>query len=220
MSQKRKRGLHDSLSDIIKRQNTPIDEKSKMSANLLANFAPAEKRKPASNDQDSNHNLNQEPQSSTQRQPLPVDLKTNPQPHQINEPEIFNKGRAAGQVYVASEARSIHELSGLKAQSYTEFLARWKPFLRPAQLSVCKAIWDMTYAVGKDECFSSMAKLAAAANLSERQCYRSVEQLEHRGLVERPEIFNTAKVKGTVFILHSLPVQSHLKRKRIYHVGE
>jgi len=39
MSPKRKSGLHDSLSDIIKRQTAPISDKSKLSSNLLATFA-------------------------------------------------------------------------------------------------------------------------------------------------------------------------------------
>lgn len=218
MSQKRKRGLHDSLSEIIKRQNAPIDEKTKMSADLLANFAPAEKKKSAQNQASGLQSRDSQSQPQPHRLPVapkePAQIPRAIEPAGPKENIVLSPGPIASDLWHDADSNQAEE------HPFSEFSARWEPFLRPAQMAVCRAIWNMTYAVGQSQCFSSMAKLAAAANLSERQCYRSVEQLEQRGLVERPEIFNTATTKGTVFILYTLPVQPHLKKKRIYHVGE
>ncbi len=46
MSPKKKSGLHDSLSDIIKRQRAPIDEKAKLSSNLLSSYAEPDTQPP------------------------------------------------------------------------------------------------------------------------------------------------------------------------------
>jgi hypothetical protein len=217
MSQKKKRGLHDSLSDIIKRQNAPIDEKTKMSANLLANFAPAERKTSAQKEGISHQSA--DPPSQTRPHKLPVVEKIPPIPRDV-DPASLKESTTVNSERIALDLQDDADLDLVAERPFSEFSTRWTPFLRPAQMAVCKAIWGMTYAIGQRQCFSSMAKLAAAANLSERQCYRSVDQLEQRGLVERPEIFNTATTKGTIFILHTLPVLAHLKRKRIYHVGE
>lgn len=216
MSQKKRRELHDSLSNIIKRQNEPIADKTKMSANLLASFAPAEKKELTEIDEDSNRRQSDKPQSSSQRPKSPVATKNTVRVPRVVESINFKEN-------IEADSTSYPQRNAVpnwtETRPFSEFSSRWTPFLRPAQLAVCRAIWDMTYAIGQTECLSSMAKLATAAKLSERQCYRSVEQLERRGFVERPEVFNTAKTKGTVFILHTLPIQPHLKRKRIYHVG-
>ena len=45
MSKRGKRGLHDSLSDIIRRQNAPRDDKSKLSSDLLSNFKTTESKR-------------------------------------------------------------------------------------------------------------------------------------------------------------------------------
>ena len=220
MSQKRKRGLQDSLSNIINRQNAPISDKTKMSANLLAIFAPAEKEKPVHIDEDAPLRLDSEPQNSIQPRRLPTGPKKTQPVARVVKPTAFKENSATAHEQIAPTQKPVSTFDGTKVQSFSEFSTRWSPFLRPAQLAVCRAIWDMTYALGKSDCFSSMAKLAAAAKLSERQCYRTVEQLERRGFVEKPEVFNTATTKGTVFFLHSTPIQPHMRRKRIYHIGE
>ena len=105
------------------------------------------------------------------------------------------------------------------SKSFEAFEERWAPIMRAGQMSVCRALFNMTHAVGINECFTSMPKLAAASGLKERQCYNVVGQLEKLGFVERPEIFNTPTKKGTVFRLHLSPQISDSGVNRRYHIG-
>ena len=86
-------------------------------------------------------------------------------------------------------------------------------------MGVCRALFEMTYAVGETQCFTSMPRLASAAGLKERQCYNIVAQLEMLGFIERPEIFNTSTHKGTVFRLNLHPNPSNARAARRYHIG-
>ena len=103
--------------------------------------------------------------------------------------------------------------------SFGEFSKRWSPILRSGQMSVCRVLFEMTYEVGQTQCFTSMPKLAAAAGLKERQCYNVVAQLELLGFIERPEIFNTPTVKGTIFRLFLSPQTPGAGSNRRYHIG-
>jgi hypothetical protein len=104
------------------------------------------------------------------------------------------------------------------AHSFGDFAKRWSPILRSGQMSVCRVLFEMTYALGQAECFTSMPKLATAAGLKERQCYNVVAQLELLGFVERPDIYNTPTKKGTVFRLYLSP-QAPTGGSRRYHIG-
>jgi len=103
--------------------------------------------------------------------------------------------------------------------SFGDFSKRWAPILRSGQMSVCRALFDLTYGAGQAECFTSMPRLAAAAGLKERQCYNVVAQLELLGFIERPEIFNTPTKKGTVFRLFLTPQTPAAGLNRRYHIG-
>ena len=103
--------------------------------------------------------------------------------------------------------------------SFGDFSKRWAPILRSGQMSVCRALFELTYGAGQTECFTSMPKLAAAAGLKERQCYNVVAQLELLGFIERPEIFNTPGKKGTVFRLFLTPQTPTAGLNRRYHIG-
>jgi hypothetical protein len=105
------------------------------------------------------------------------------------------------------------------AKSFAEFSKRWVPILRSGQMSVCRALFEMTYALGQAECFSSIPKVAAVAGLKERQCYNVIAQLEQLGFIERPEIFNTSNKKGTIFRLHLSPQLPDQGTIRHYHIG-
>lgn len=103
--------------------------------------------------------------------------------------------------------------------SFGDFSRRWSPILRSGQMSVCRVLFDLTYAAGRTDCFTSMPKLAASAGLKERQCYNVVAQLELLGFIERPEIFNTPTKKGTVFRLFLTPQTPNAGLNRRYHIG-
>lgn len=110
-------------------------------------------------------------------------------------------------------------LENIGEASFGDFSRRWAPILRSGQMSVCRALFDLTYGVGQADCFTSMPKLAAAAGLKERQCYNVVAQLELLGFIERPEIFNTPTKKGTVFRLFLTPHPPTSGLNRRYHIG-
>jgi hypothetical protein len=103
--------------------------------------------------------------------------------------------------------------------TFAEFSRRWSPILRSGQMSVCRALFELTYEAGLAECFTSMPRLAEAAGLKERQCYNVVGQLELLGFIERPEIFNTPTQKGTVFRLNIEPRPPSDRAERRYHIG-
>jgi hypothetical protein len=105
------------------------------------------------------------------------------------------------------------------AYTFAEFSRRWSPILRSGQMGVCRALFEMTYEQGREECFTSMPKLAEAAGLKERQCYNVVGQLELLGFIERPDIFNTPTQKGTVFRLYMEPRPPASRSERRYHIG-
>jgi hypothetical protein len=107
----------------------------------------------------------------------------------------------------------------IDAGTFGDFSKRWSPVLRSGQMSVCRVLFEMTYAAGQTECFTSMPKLAAAAGLKERQCYNVISQLEQLGFIERPEIFNTPNKKGTIFRLFFSPQSPAQGSKRRYHIG-
>lgn len=103
--------------------------------------------------------------------------------------------------------------------TFAEFSKRWSPILRSGQMSVCRALFELTYEAGLTECFTSMPRLAEAAGLKERQCYNVVGQLELLGFIERPEIFNTPTQKGTVFRLNAEPRPPSDRAERRYYIG-
>lgn len=120
----------------------------------------------------------------------------------------------------ASTVESAIPISNNAAEaSFGDFSRRWSPILRSGQMSVCRVLFDLTYADSRTECFTSMPKLAAAAGLKERQCYNVVAQLELLGFIERPEIFNTPTKKGTVFRLFLTPQTPTAGLNRRYHIG-
>lgn len=116
-------------------------------------------------------------------------------------------------------ARSAPAPDEVAAISFGDFSRRWSPILRSGQMSVCRVLFEMTYAAGQTECFTSMPKLAAAAGLKERQCYNVIAQLELLGFIERPEIFNTPNKKGTIFRLFLSPQTPAAGSNRRYHIG-
>lgn len=103
--------------------------------------------------------------------------------------------------------------------TFAEFSRRWSPILRSGQMGVCRALFEMTYELGREECFTSMPKLAEAAGIKERQCYNVVGQLELLGFIERPEIYNTPTLKGTIFKLYMEPRPPAARSERRYHIG-
>ena len=104
-----------------------------------------------------------------------------------------------------------------RSVAFEEHFGVWRPFLTEGQMCVLEALYDMTHAVGTDNCMSSMPKLAAAAGVSERQTYNVVKELEKHGFIERPETYNTPTKKGTICRLHLSRRAAHAVPDRQYH---
>jgi hypothetical protein len=156
-----------------------------------------------------------EPKAPQPRHDTPAKRITGVRAHanreSIDTPVISNAGvSTAGQRESDVEAPEIR---------FAEFSRRWSPILRSGQMGVCRALFGMTYEVGRTECFTSMPKLAEAAGIKERQCYNVVGQLELLGFIERPEVFNTSTQKGTIFRLHMEPRPPASRTERRYHIG-
>lgn len=120
---------------------------------------------------------------------------------------------------IAGVARLTPPAAEIQSYTFAEFSKRWSPILRAGQMGVCRALFEMTYDSGLEECFTSMPKLALAAGIKERQCYNVVSQLELLGFIERPDIFNTPTQKGTIFRLHMEPRPPSSRAERRYHIG-
>jgi hypothetical protein len=125
----------------------------------------------------------------------------------------------APEIAGVSSARASVAANQEQSITFAEFSRRWSPILRSGQMSICRALFEMTYDAGLTECFTSMPRLAEAAGLKERQCYNVVGQLELLGFIERPEIFNTPTQKGTVFRLNLEPRPPTERAERRYHIG-
>jgi len=156
-----------------------------------------------------------EPKKPQPRQTTPARKITGVQPPpesgRFDTPAISS----AGVLVAVEDAPDVES----PAISFAEFSRRWSPILRSGQMGVCRALFEMTYEVGRAECFTSMPKLAEAAGLKERQCYNVVGQLELLGFVERPEVFNTSTQKGTIFRLNMEPRPPASRVERRYHIG-
>jgi hypothetical protein len=156
------------------------------------------------------------PTAQTQSTPARKNAGVSPaQPAAINSTPAHKIAGVASTVIPDTHAARNKSQSA----SFGDFSRRWAPILRSGQMSVCRVLFEMTYAVGDAECFTSMPKLAAAAGLKERQCYNVVAQLELLGFIERPEIFNTPTKKGTVFRLFLSPQAPASEPNRRYHIG-
>ncbi len=104
--------------------------------------------------------------------------------------------------------------------AFEEHFGQWKQFLSEGEICVLQALFNMTHAIGKDHCLTSMPKVATAAGISERQTYNVVKELEKHGFIERPETFNTPTKKGTIFRLYLTRLTSPSTADRLYHFGD
>jgi hypothetical protein len=126
---------------------------------------------------------------------------------------------AAQREEIVPQEESVEEISFADSATFEAHFGQWRPFLSESQLCVLEALYNMTHVKGAAECMTSMPKLAAAAGISERQTYNVVKELESNGFIERPETFNTATTKGTIFRL-LLSRRTTPGPKRRYHFGD
>lgn len=114
------------------------------------------------------------------------------------------------------DAQPTSQLRRSRSVAFEEHFGQWRPFLTEGEICVLEALFNMTHALGSDHCLTSMPRIAVAAGISERQTYNVVKGLEKYGFIERPETFNTATKKGTIFRLH-LTRLTHPGADRRYH---
>lgn len=83
-----------------------------------------------------------------------------------------------------------------KFLSFEDFARKWKMYLYPGQLAVLRTLYEVTYAVGTDECFTRYSEIAKATKMSRRNCINVMNSLVSRGFVKRLEVRNDATGKG------------------------
>ncbi len=93
-----------------------------------------------------------------------------------------------------------------KFPSFEVFAKKWKMYLYPGQLAVLRTLYEVTYAVGTDECFTRYSEIAKATKMSRRNCINVMNFLVNRGFVERLEVRNDATGKGIRLRLYLDPL--------------
>lgn len=90
---------------------------------------------------------------------------------------------------------------------FSEFANSWKRYLYPGQLSVMRALYELTFPHGTSECFTRYSELAASTKMSRRNCINVMNSLVERGFVERLEIRNDSTGKGIRLRIHLNPLR-------------
>lgn len=80
---------------------------------------------------------------------------------------------------------------------FQNFVKRWRPLLKPGQLSMCGALYRMTHALGRTDCETSFSVLMRESGLSRRQSFEVIAQLETVGFVWRLTTPKHSTRKGT-----------------------
>jgi DNA-binding MarR family transcriptional regulator len=90
---------------------------------------------------------------------------------------------------------------------FEDFARKWKRYLYPGQLSVMRALYEITFEQGVSECFTQYSQLAASTKMSRRNCINVMNSLAERGFVERLEVRNDATGKGIRLRVHAEPIR-------------
>lgn len=96
---------------------------------------------------------------------------------------------------------------GTQSAFFEDFARKWRQYLYPGQLAVMRTLYELTYAVGTNECFTRYSEIAGATKMSRRNCINVVNSLVKGGFIERVEIRNDASGKGIRLRIHLEPLQ-------------
>lgn len=80
--------------------------------------------------------------------------------------------------------------------TFDDFARKWRMYLYPGQLSVMRRLYELTHAVGTNECFIRYSEIAKATLMTRRNIINVVNSLVDRGFIERVEVKNDASAKG------------------------
>ncbi len=119
----------------------------------------------------------------------PSDLGLN-QASSVKTPEI-NQPALLSTHQIIPQSSEVNEFP-----SFEDFARKWKMYLYPGQLAVLRTLYEVTYAVGTNECFTRYNEIAKATKMSRRNCINVMNFLVNRGFVERLEVRNDATGKG------------------------
>jgi hypothetical protein len=105
----------------------------------------------------------------------------------------------------SGDAASLPSVSGFTA-SFETWLKRWSPWLkRGGSVKVCKAFYDLTHALGSDQCFTSNTAIMEITQLSRAQCIRNIHSLIDMGFLEELGESNNREAKGTLYRFNLVP---------------
>jgi len=105
----------------------------------------------------------------------------------------------------SGDESTSHIVDVTSSTSFEEFARKWKMYLYPGQLAVMRTLYEVTFAVGSNECFTRYSEIAKATKMSRRNCINVMNALVDRGFVERLEIRNDATSKGIRLRVHPNP---------------
>ena len=201
MSQKKKRGLQDSLSNIIKRQTAPVvanphaeledthqqaslEEKKKRTSEILGLFKDAD---PA-------------PTSKFEKPKLVI---------ASSEHSTSAKMTEAAKMTTAAK---MTEVSFIPAkEGFTNFpnfiLDGLLPLIDPSAALVYLRLYRLSYGFGSETCIVGTGKLASSINMGERTVERAIHKLKTAGLIEQLGSNFGKGIKGNIYKIN-LPATS------------
>lgn len=151
-------------------------------------------------------------------------ISPNPEPEPESNTEEFKLAReeARDDPNLQSTQPDAGETHFVSSQSieFDQYFGQWIPFLTKGQAKILRALFEMTYAIGLEECLTSTSQLAAAADMSERQTASVAQDLERLGFLARPETYNTRTRKGTIFRLFLTRQTDSPRVRRRYHLED
>jgi DNA-binding MarR family transcriptional regulator len=108
---------------------------------------------------------------------------------------------------ITSKPEINRSIESSSTHSFTiDFARKWGGYLYTGQLSIMRVLYSRTIAVGNNECITSYADLAAATNMTRRNCIRVVQSLVQKGFIEQLQTMNDSTHKGMRLSLHLEPL--------------
>lgn len=91
--------------------------------------------------------------------------------------------------------------------SFDTFFVQWKDalHLHKGEIKVLRVLFSLTHEIGKSECQTTQATLAASAQLQKRQCQNVVASLIKRGLIDKIDLENKDNNRGLIIRVYLRP---------------
>jgi hypothetical protein len=149
-------------------------------------------------------NIAEKDDKSETASPIPPDLEALAPSIEKATPRVLEALDAAKKPINRISVSEMSEES--QPLPFEEFARKWKRYLYPGQMAVMRTLFDLTIAVGANECFTRYSELAAATKMTRRNCINVMNSLVVRGFVTRVEVRNDSTSKGIQLRIHIDPL--------------